>query len=138
MHHAIAGFPNWLEYEEIIGATYVLEEKDRDGKHYKRPEYEHDIDMEIKVMDKAHPITKGLSDFTIRDETYKYWVYHDGNHLLLSTDNELSNYQIAWTRLYKNTRVFFIQLGHDKYAFENKNYMQLLKQGIEWAAQVGK
>ncbi len=135
IHHAIAGFPDWLDYEDIIGATYVLEEQTRDGKYYPRPTWKHGVDMNIRVEDPSHPITEGISDFIIHDETYKNWVYHDGNNLLLSTDNELSNPQIAWTRSSSGNRVFYIQLGHDEHTFEDGNYRKLLKQGIAWTTE---
>ncbi|MDA3924771.1 MAG: ThuA domain-containing protein [Kiritimatiellae bacterium] len=134
MHHSIAGFPDWIEYENLIGATYVLEEQDRASQHYSRPTWKHGVDMQIRIENKDHPITKGLENFSIHDETYKGWIYHDNNHLLLSTENKLSNTQIAWTVPHPNTRVFFIQLGHDQHAFQNKNYKQLITQGIQWAA----
>ena len=135
MHHAIAGFPEWLEFEKIIGATYVLEEETRGNKHYPRPKWKEGVDMKIKVEDLEHPITRGITDFTINDEAYKNWVYHDGNHLLLSTENELSNRQIAWTRSSFGARIFYIQLGHGKDAYENENYRKLLQQGIAWTAK---
>ncbi|MCF7848321.1 MAG: ThuA domain-containing protein [Kiritimatiellales bacterium] len=135
MHHAIAGFPDWIEYENIVGATYVLKEQTRDGKHYPRPTWKHDMDMNIKVEDSNHPITRGVTDFTIHDETYKGWIYHDGNHLLLSTGHELSNHQIAWTHPHPKTSVFFIQLGHDKQSYDNPSLRRLIRQGIIWTAQ---
>jgi type 1 glutamine amidotransferase len=135
IHHAIAGFPGWREYENIIGATYVLREETRRGTHYPRPQWKHSMDMKIKVEDPAHPVTQGVENFTLRDETYKLWVYHEGNHLLLSTDHEHSNRQIAWTRRYAGARVYFIQLGHDRHAFENEPYRRLLRQGISWTVK---
>lgn len=134
LHHAIAGFPGWLEYEEIIGATYVLQEETRQGRHYPRPKWKHGVDMRIKVEDAGHPVTRGVEDFTIHDETYKLWVFHEGNHLLLSTENERSNAQIAWTRPHPKTRVFFLQLGHDGKAFGNDSFRRLVSQGIAWTA----
>lgn len=134
IHHAIAGFPEWIEFEEIIGATYVLKEQTRGKIHYPRPKWKQG-DINIKVEDSEHPITLGINDFTIHDESYKDWVYHDGNNLLLTTDNKESNYQIAWTRSSFGARVFYIQLGHDKHSFENVNYRKLLQQGIEWRAK---
>jgi len=135
IHHALCGFPDWHEYEDIIGATYVDEEQTRDGKRIPRPIWKHGVDMDITVEDSKHAITKGLSNIMIHDETYKGWIYHDGNHLLLSSENEHSNHQIAWTRLYNDSKVFCIQLGHDKYAYENENYRKLLEQGIIWTAK---
>ncbi|GAG19771.1 unnamed protein product, partial [marine sediment metagenome] len=44
MHHAIAAYPGWLEYEKIIGATYVLKAVERDGVKYARPVWKHGVD----------------------------------------------------------------------------------------------
>ncbi len=134
MHHSIAGFPDWVEYENLIGATYVLKEQSRGDRHYPRPTWKHDEKMNIKVEDKEHPITQGVTDYTALDETYMGWVYHTGNHLLLSTDNPISNHQIAWTVPHPHARVFFIQLGHDKHAFESEPFIRLIRQGVVWAA----
>lgn len=135
VHHAIAAYPEWREYEKIIGATYVLKAQVRDGVKYPRPTWKHGIDMNIHVEDPAHPITKGLADFVIHDETYKKWIYHEGNKLLLTTDHKLSNKQIAWTRRYEKARVFFIQLGHDKAAYRNETFQGIIARGIRWAGE---
>lgn len=134
MHHAIAAYPGWREFEKIIGATYVLEAVERDGVKYARPVWKHGVDMKIHVEDASHPITKGLADFEVKDETYKKWVYHPGNHLLLSTENKLSNKQIAWARFYGKARVFFIQLGHGPHVFSDKSYRRVIAQAIRWSA----
>ena len=134
MHHAIAAFPDWVEYEKLIGATYVLKAQTRDGRHYPVPAWKHGVDLTIRVEDREHPITRGMTDFVIHDETYKGWVYHGSGHLLLSTEQERSNPQIAWTVAHPKTRVFFIQLGHDQHAFRSENYRTLIRRGIQWAA----
>ena len=41
---------------------------------------------------------------------------------------------LAWARTEKNSRVVYLQLGHDKMAYANPNYRQLLAQAIRWAA----
>ncbi|MCK5693652.1 MAG: ThuA domain-containing protein [Bacteroidales bacterium] len=135
VHHALIGFPAWIGYEDIIGATYVAEEQTRGTKHFPRPTWKDGVDMKIKVEDKKHPVCMGIKDFIITNETYKNWVYHEGNHLLLSTENEYSNHQIAWTRQAYGTRIFCIQLGHDEHAFQNDNFRKILEQGIEWTAE---
>jgi uncharacterized protein len=134
LHHSIAGFPGWLEYEKIIGATYPLNEETRDGVKLARPTYKHGVTMRIHVEDPAHPILTGLGDFEIHDESYKGWVYHEGSHLLLTTDHADSNRQIAWTRTYGKARVFYLELGHDKLAYEKAQYQRLIRQGVLWAA----
>ena len=137
MHHAVAAYPDWVEYEKIIGATYSLKKGlVRNGMKYMRPVWKHGVDFNVHIEDKSHPITKGMSDFKIHDESYKGWAHHPGSHVLLSTDQKLNNYRLAWTRFYgKNkSRVFFIQLGHGKEAFENKDFQQITARGIRWTA----
>ena len=135
MHHAIAAYPDWREYEKIIGATYVLKEQVRDGVKYLRPKWKHGVDMKIHVENDTHAITKGVGDFEIHDESYKLWIYHEGNKLLLSTDNPLNNTQIAWTRTHGKARVFYIQLGHGSGAYANKNFQKIVARGIRWAGK---
>jgi len=134
MHHAVAAYPGWVEYEKVIGATYSLKKGlVRNGMKYARPVWKHDVDFNVRIEDKTHPITKGMSDFKLNDESYKGWVYHPGSHVLLTTDQKLNNHRLAWTRFYKKARVFFIQLGHGTHAFESKDFQQLTARGIRWA-----
>jgi hypothetical protein len=135
MHHAVSAYPNWVEYNNVIGATYSLKKGlVRNGMKFMRPVWKHDVDFNVRIEDKSHPITKGMSDFKIHDESYKGWAYHPGSHLLLSTDQKLNNHRLAWTRFYKKARVFFIQLGHGKQAFQSKEFQKLTAQGIRWTA----
>ncbi len=134
LHHAIAAYPGWIEYEKMIGATYVLKEQVRDGVKYARPVWKHDVDIALHIEDPSHPITAGMRDFTVHDETYKKWVYHDGNHLLVSTDCALNNKQVCWVRTYGAGRVFFMQLGHGPQVFTDPHFKKLVARGIRWTA----
>ena len=140
LHHAIAAYPDWVEYTKIIGATYVLKKGVvRDGVKYERPVWKHGVKMTIHVEDPTHPITAGLADHEILDESYKKWTYHKGNHLLLSTDCPLNNTQIAWTRTYSKARVFLHQLGHGPSIFSDKSYRTVIARAIRWTARrIGK
>jgi type 1 glutamine amidotransferase len=41
---------------------------------------------------------------------------------------------IAWTRQYKNARVFCYQSGHDNQAYANPNFRKVVARGIHWLA----
>ncbi len=56
------------------------------------------MDMNIKVADREHPITKDLSDFTIHDETYKGNWFAKDNHVLLTTDHPKNDSTVCWIR----------------------------------------
>ena len=118
LHHAIAAYPSWPDWEKIIGAKYYLKPTEVDGVPHGRSVWKHGVDMKIHVADPDHPITKGLKDFVAHDETYGKWTYFPGSHLLLSTDNPLNEKQIAWAKTYRKARVVFFQLGHGPEAFD--------------------
>jgi type 1 glutamine amidotransferase len=134
LHHAIASYQNWPEYRKIIGARYYLEKTMVDGVEKPRSAYKHDMHFKIQVADRDHPITRGLNDYEIHDETYKWFDVARECHPLLVTDEPESNRVIAWTRNYEGARVVYIQSGHDHFAYENPNFQLLLKQAIRWAA----
>ncbi|NQV31421.1 MAG: DUF1080 domain-containing protein [Phycisphaeraceae bacterium] len=135
MHHNLGAHQGWHAYREIIGGRYYLAEKTVQGKTYAAATYKHDVDMAITVKTKNHPITRGLEDFVIHDESYKGMWHAEDNHVLLTSDHATSDEAIAWTRTHKNARICTIQLGHDGQAYGNKSYRRLLNKAIIWTAQ---
>ena len=97
--------------------------------------YQHDVDFDVVVTDKSHPITKGLGDFSIHDEIY--WGFRVGadSHPLLTTTHAKAGKPLAWVRQEGKSRVVYLQLGHDHQAYENPNYRQLVARSIRWAAR---
>ena len=75
LHHALAAYPDWKEYEKILGARYYLKPTEVNGVKHPRSIWKHDVDMKIHVADAGHAITKGMKDFVIHDETYGKWSY---------------------------------------------------------------
>lgn len=135
LHHAIANYQDWPEYEKILGGRYYLQKKVVDGVEKARSIYKHGVKFTVKIADDKHPITQGLQDFTIIDETYNLYDVSPDNHILLTTDEPTSHKYIGWARTYKNARVVYIQLGHDRFAYENKNYRNLLSRSILWVCK---
>jgi len=133
LHHAEGAFNTWEDYRQIIGARYPLKPQEIDGVHFETGVYQHDVDMNIKIVDRNHPITKGLSDFTIHDETYKGLWFAKDNHVLLTTDNPKNDPTVCWIRPCDHTRIVFLQLGHDGKAYANPNYRELIVRSIRWA-----
>ena len=134
LHHTMGSFQEWPEFKKIIGTKYYLKDTLEDGVMCKAGSYEHDIDMAIKVVDKQHPITEGLSDFPIHDEGYKNCWFGRSNRVLLTTDHASSDKTVGWVKRYGKTKVCTIQLGHDSKAYENRNYSLLVNRAILWTA----
>jgi hypothetical protein len=130
MHHAIAAYPDWPEFIEIFGAKYYL----APTPDHPRSIFKHDVDLKVHVEDAEHPITKGLTDYTIHDETYGKYTVSPGVHVLLTTDEPTSEKIIGWVKLYKKARVAFIESGHDSKAYANPNFITLTDRAIQWVA----
>jgi type 1 glutamine amidotransferase len=80
-------------------------------------------------------VTRGVKDFNIHDETYKWFDVFKDCHPLLTTDEPESNKVIGWAKTYEQGRVVYIQLGHDHLAYENPAFQQLVRQAIRWTAK---
>jgi uncharacterized protein len=131
MHHNMAAFAGWNEYKDIIGAKFFFKAEGSQPQCV----YQHDVDVKVQVADKNHPITQGMSDFVIHDETYKNCWFAPDNHVLLTTDEPTSDKTLAWTRSYGRGKVCTIEFGHDGKAYANPNFKKLVAQAIQWAAQ---
>ncbi len=134
LHHNMGSFQNWPEFKKIIGGKYYLKATEEDGVERRGSTYKHDIDMNVRIADASHPITRGMKDFKIHDEGYKYCGFEKNNRVLLTTDHPDSDKTIAWTRTYGKAKVCTIQLGHDAAAYQNANYRRLVARAIRWCA----
>jgi hypothetical protein len=124
LHHALLAYPHWSVWDEVVGIT------DR-----RLSKYQHDVKMAIKVADTNHPITKRLSNWTMVDETYLMQRACGDNYILLETDHPENMTTVAWTRQYQANRIFCFQSGHDRQAWEDKNFKTVLNRGIVWSCE---
>jgi len=134
MHHNLGGHRNWAEFTKIIGGKFIFGPITLDGKEYAKSTWSHGEDMSITIADKEHPITKGMKDFKIHDETYGGYYVAADVHVLATTDHPKNTPSVAWTKDYGKSRVFYLMLGHDGKAFANANYSSLIERGIRWTA----
>lgn len=132
LHHALVSYQNWDTFQQIIGGKYYAKPTLVSG-HTWESSYQHDVVIPVKIENREHPVTKGLSDFEIYDEVYGNFGTQPTIRPLLSTSHPKSSKYIAWTNPFGRSEVLFIQLGHGPEAFGNPNYRKLLRQGIEWS-----
>lgn len=69
LHHTMAAHQDWPAYKEMIGGRYYLKERKVDGKTLPKSRYSHGQDIHVHIAKPDHPITAGMKDFTIHDET---------------------------------------------------------------------
>ena len=122
LHHAILAFPEWDEFIPICGI------EDR-GFGYHIGER-----LIVHVADADHPITAGVTDWEMTDETYSMKSPGEDSHMLLTTHHPKSMEVIGWTRIYRNSRVFCFESGHDNDTYAVPQFREVLTRGIKWVA----
>lgn len=137
LHHSIANYTDWPEYLNIIGGTYITDPKGRkiDDKFYPTSKYLHNVKFPVQIADPNHPITQGLHDFEVLDETYGDFYVSPEVHVILKANHPTSGPIVGWTKNYGPARIAYLQLGHDHNSFQNPNYRSLVYQAIRWAAK---
>lgn len=83
----------------------------------------------LQIVDREHPITRGVADFEITDELYQLGGDRAGLHLLAQAEGQPLLYTHTWSK----GKVHYNALGHDQRALSHPSYQQLLKQAIVWA-----
>lgn len=122
-HHALVAYRQWPTWRALVGipdlhSTFHKEQM-----------------LQIQVADPQHPITQGLTGWTMSEETYVMAEpTPDENHLLLAVDHPHSMHALAWTRHYKQSRVFCLQPGHDHLTWQNENFQTVMTRGLLWCA----
>jgi type 1 glutamine amidotransferase len=131
LHHSLVSYQHWNEFIKIIGGKYIDTEF-YDDPNMKGSTYKEDITLDIEVFNKNHPVTKGISDFSIYDEGYQFIQMIQNIHPLLTTSHPACTPTVAWANHYKNSNIVYILLGHGQLAHENKNYRRLIRNAISW------
>jgi type 1 glutamine amidotransferase len=90
----------------------------------------------VEIHDKEHPITKGLEDFEIQDETYRH-NYHRNLCMrsLIRMNRGDERQSMGWVQPYGTGRLFYMSLGHGREAWTNPHFQRLAARGVYWAAR---
>jgi type 1 glutamine amidotransferase len=137
LHHSLVSYQHWPEFIKIVGGQYHTHPVVVNGDTLKAS-YDHDVNIPVKVENKKHPVTRGITDFEIVDEVYGGAEILPQVKPLLSTTHPKSMRYLAWINHYGNSDVIYIQLGHGPSGFSNPNYRKLIQQAIEWSARQSK
>jgi len=135
LHHNLGAHPGWDVYSSIIGGRFIFKPCEIGGRSYPKSGWAHDQDLKVLVVDRDHPITKGVEDFVIHDEVYNNYYAAPDVKLLLKTDHPRNDPTLAWVKEFGKSRVFYLQLGHDSKAWAHPAFRKILLQGIRWLAR---
>lgn len=158
VHAADNSFPDWLEYNKMIGLGGWGDRNEKDGPYvYYTNEGElvrddspgnagahgpqHLIPITVRVSD--HPITKGMPEIwmTAKDECYAKLRGPGENMIILATGKDMSgkaptdrHEPMLMVLTYGKGRIFHTTLGHDDYSCESVGFIISFLRGVEWAA----
>lgn len=119
--HSAAVDKNSPEFMSLLGGKYI---------GHSGPE-----EAKVTVVDDNHPITEGISDFSIIDEIYKLDFDPTPLRVLIEGDADGKTYPVCWVRECDKGRVAFLSLGHGEEAFENKTFQELVVRCVKWAVK---
>jgi type 1 glutamine amidotransferase len=135
LHHCLASYPEWDDYARLIGGKYHLKPWAQNGRARPGSTFKHDVVVPVQVVARNHPVTRGVEDFSIHDEVYGGFEVKPDVTPLLRTEHPESSPVICWARQEGNGRVVYLQLGHDRLAYENPAFRRLVAQGIRYVAK---
>jgi type 1 glutamine amidotransferase len=123
-HFACGAFMEWPEFVNLSGRIWSGEGHDKRGP------------FTVKIVDKTHPVTQGLSDFETDDELYWCLTGEPDIHLLCESFSKQKEADHPQAFVFEpgKGRVFLSTLGHDVRAYAAKEVQQLYRQGAAWAA----
>jgi len=126
LHTASICFEDWPGWPRILGAAW-------DWEHSFHPPVG---PVDVIINDKSHPLTNGLTDFSIDyDEIYHHLKMEAGVEGLLSAkaNDEDGAQPLLWARKYGEGRVVYDALGHDENSINHPQHSIILKRAARWA-----
>jgi len=161
LHHAIAGWPAWPEYAEIVGGRFLYQPAVLDGVDHPDSGYRHDVTHTVEVLDPTHPICAGVDPtFEITDEVYLFAVFEDrvtplmrssydfvdtnfysADRAIRGSRNDRAGWShrpgsdlVAWTTTVGRSPIAYLQFGDGPETYRDANYRCILANAITWAA----
>ena len=164
LHHAIASWPAWDEFAELIGGRFHYQAGEMNGQHYPDSGYILDVTHTVEVTEPSHPVCHGLdSSFTLRDELYCYPVneshvlplmrttfpVHEPVHFssadaaIRGSAHNAQNWShppgsslVAWAKSAGRSPLVYLQFGDGPAAYGDVTFRKVLSQAITWTASV--
>ncbi len=161
LHHAIAGWPAWPEYAELLGGRFLYRPGELRGASRPDSGYRHDVVHTLSAVGREHPVLAGVPDrFTLTDELYLSEVFEDSVTPLLRSDHaftrdnfysaslaisgrlysnegwrhEDGSSLVGWVKRARNSPLVYLQPGDGPATYADPNYRRLVENAIRWAA----
>ena len=160
LHHAIAGWPAWEFYAELLGGRFLYRRATLRGEPRPDSGYRHQVTYEAEAVAK-HPVLAGIpATFTLTDELYLGEVFEDAVTPLLRARHSFlrdgfysataamegrmfsnegwahpsGSDLIAWVKRARRSPLVYLQPGDDHMTYDDPNYRRLVENAIRWTA----
>jgi len=160
LHHAIAAWPAWPEYAEIVGGRFHYRPATLRDRQWPDSGYCHQVNHRISKL-RDHPVTQGIPDsFEMTDELYLCPVFEDDVIPLLASDycfeddhfysaasavggtmysregwaHPKGSHFVGWVKRQGNSPIVYLQGGDDGAAMSNKYFRQLVHNAVRWVS----
>ena len=123
LHGASASFKSHLKYFEMLGGRFIGHKEQKE--------------IDIFISDQNHPITKGILDFSFKDEPYRHdFSMSNDIHILAKADyhdeDDPELEPIMWVKSYGNGRVFYCALGHRNISLKDEFFQTIILKAVKW------
>jgi type 1 glutamine amidotransferase len=140
----VDSFRDNADYQQLVGAQFAAHPPrqaiDLDGSE---ADNFRTHEVNITELGKSHPITAGITDFSLTTE--QYWILHDGLLDVLATTTHPTGAEVpwhrahvspaVWTRKWGAGRIFVASPGHDVTTLQDANVRAIIERGLLWAAR---
>lgn len=162
LHHAVASWPAWEGFADIVGARFHYQPARLRGFDYPDSGYVFDVSHTVTIVDTAHPVCANLDeDFVLNDELYCFPVFEDVVVPLMRTNfptHDSANFYsadlairgrlnsregwshppgsnlVAWAKNHGRAPIVYLQFGDGPTTYADRNFRTVLENAISWVA----
>lgn len=160
LHHAIAGWPAWEEYAELLGGRFLYREATLRGEMRPCSGYRHEVAHHVHVV-QDHKVVSGLPEqFPLTDELYLFEVFEESVTPLLRSSHAFKQENfysaalavngrmfcndgwshadgsnlVGWVKRARKSPLVYLQPGDGPATYKDDHYRRLVENAIRWAA----
>jgi uncharacterized protein len=157
LHHALAGWPGWSGWAEVLGGRYHYAPAELRGTSWPDSGFRY-AEYIARVVDPHHPVCVGVERFTLTDELYCCPVFEADVVPLLRADAPSGPFRetfhevlgtprtgaawthpaasdlIAWCTSAGQSPIVYVQPGDGAPTFADPTFRRLLGNALEWVS----
>jgi hypothetical protein len=160
LHHAIAAWPSWPEYADIVGGRFHYRPARLRGKQWPDSGYRHGVTHRVSRVGE-HPVTEGIPEsFETTDELYlcpvfeeevtpllrSDYTFEDGNFYsaALAVAGAMNSREgwshppggslVGWATSRGRSPIVYLQGGDDGAAMANEHFRRLVHNAVRWVS----